>query len=184
MEGLIAILFAMDIRRVLLVQHPAERMYDLIEGAEHYPEFLPWCAKATVLERSELVVAATIGIDWHGVRLEFTTRNRKRRPEWLELALERGPFRRFHGEWLLKPLGASGCKIDFRFHYEFASEILGRVASPVFERITNTLVDAFVHRADQLGDGIPPLAAVIANPSGGSDPAAAGVGDDGTKPMD
>ena len=184
MEGLIAILFAMDIRRVLLVQHPAERMYDLIEGAEHYPEFLPWCAKATVLERSELVVAATIGIDWHGVRLEFTTRNRKRRPEWLELALERGPFRRFHGEWLLKPLGASGCKIDFRFHYEFGSEILGHVASPVFERITNTLVDAFVHRADQLGDGIPPLAAVIANPSGGSDPAAAGVGDGGTKPMD
>jgi ribosome-associated toxin RatA of RatAB toxin-antitoxin module len=160
----IAILSVMDIHRVLLVQHPAERMYDLIEGAEHYPDFLPWCAKATVLERSELVVAATIGIDWHGVRLEFTTRNRKRRPEWLELALERGPFRRFRGEWLLKPLGVEGCKIDFTFHYEFASEVLGRVASPVFERITNTLVDAFVHRADQLGDGIPKLARVDPHP--------------------
>ena len=166
----IAILSAMDIRRVLLVRHPAERMYDLIEGAEHYPEFLPWCAKATVLERNESVVAATIGVDWHGVRFEFTTRNRKRRPDRLELALESGPFRRFRGEWLLKPLGAEGCRIDFALQYEFASEILGRVASPVFERITNSLVDAFVYRADQLGDGIPTLAWVHANPSGGSDP--------------
>ena len=58
----------MEVHRVLLVQHPAERMYDLIEGAEHYPEFLPWCSKATVLERNESVVAATIGIDWHGHR--------------------------------------------------------------------------------------------------------------------
>ena len=160
----------MDIRRVVLVQHPAERMYDLIEGAEHYPEFLPWCASAMVLERNESVVAATIGVDWHGVRFEFTTRNRKRRPEWLEVALERGPFRRFRGEWLLKPLGADGCRIDFTFQHEFASEVLGRVASPVFQRLTDTLVDAFVHRADQLGDRIPPIARVIADPSGPVDP--------------
>jgi ribosome-associated toxin RatA of RatAB toxin-antitoxin module len=153
----------MDIRRMVLVEHPVERMYDLIEGAEHYPAFLPWCARATVLERNESIVAATIGIDWHGVRLEFTTRNRKRRPEWLQVALERGPFRRFRGEWLLKPLGPHGCKIDFTFQYELASGVLGRVASPVFERITNTLVDAFVHRADQLGDGIPALESVIAS---------------------
>ena len=151
---------------MLLVQHPAERMYDLIEGAEHYPEFLPWCAKATVLERNDLVVAATIGIDWHGIRFEFTTRNRKRRPEWLELALEKGPFRRFRGEWLLKPLGADGCKIDFALHYEFASDLLGRVATPVFERITNALADAFVHRADQLGERIPALSQVSPNPPG------------------
>ena len=52
-------------------------------------------------------------------------------------------------------LGAEGCRIDFRLHYEFAAGILDRVAGPVFERITNTLVDAFVRRADQLGAAIP-----------------------------
>jgi ribosome-associated toxin RatA of RatAB toxin-antitoxin module len=151
----------MDVRRMVLVQHPAERMYDLIEGAEHYPAFLPWCARATVLERDESVVAATIGIDWHGVRFEIATRNRKRRPEWLEFTLTRGPFRRFHGEWLLRKLGDSGCRIDFALHYEFASDMLAHAASPAFERIANTMVDAFVRRADQVGDAIPALAWVI-----------------------
>jgi ribosome-associated toxin RatA of RatAB toxin-antitoxin module len=145
----------MNVRRLLFVHHPAERMYDLIEGAEYYPDFLPWCSKTTILERTERVVAATIGVDWHGVRLEFTTRNHKRRPEWLELALVTGPFRHFDGEWQLKPLGAQGCRIDFALDYVFASELLGRVAGPIFERITNTLVDAFVKRADALGDRIP-----------------------------
>ena len=155
---------------MLLVSHPVERMYNLIEGAEHYPAFLPWCSSATVLERDDAVVAATIGVDWHGLRMTFTTRNRKRRPEWLGLALERGPFREFSGEWLLKPLGDAGCRIDFTLRYEFASDILGRVASPVFERITNTLVDAFVTRADALGDAIPALAWVKPGPVAGREP--------------
>lgn len=160
----------MNVRRLLFVQHPAERMYDLIEGAEHYPDFLPWCSKATVLVRTEQMVAATIGVDWHGVRLEFTTRNRKRRPEWLEVALVDGPFRRFAGEWQLKRLGTQGCRIDFAMDFEFASALLGQVASPLFERITNTLVDAFVRRADALGDRVPSLAWVIADAPDLQDP--------------
>jgi ribosome-associated toxin RatA of RatAB toxin-antitoxin module len=156
----------MNVRRLLFVQHPATRMYDLIEGAEYYPDFLPWCSSVTILERTEHVVAATLGVDWHGVRIEFTTRNRKRRPEWLELALVRGPFRHFRGEWRLKSLGTDGCKIEFLLDYEFASDLLGRAAGPLFEHITNTLVDAFVRRADALGNSIPSLQAVEAGAPG------------------
>ena len=127
------------------------------------------------------VVAATIGVDWHGVRFEFTTRNRKRRPEWLELALETRPVpalpRRVAAEAARR---ATVARSTSRSHYEFASDLLGRVASPVFERITNTLVDAFVQRADQLGERIPALSQVNPNPPGRSirskaDDAAAGV---------
>ena len=145
----------MEVRRVLLVQHPAERMFDLIEAAEHYPAFLPWCERTQVLERNDGLVAATLWIDWHGVRFELTTRNLKRRPEWMEVTLERGPFRHFRGEWLLKPLGSEGCRVDFGLHYEFATGLVERAAGAVFERIANTLVDAFVRRADTLGPAIP-----------------------------
>jgi ribosome-associated toxin RatA of RatAB toxin-antitoxin module len=159
----------MEVRRVVLVEHPADRMYDLIEGAEHYPAFLPWCARATILERTDTVVAATIGIDWHGLRFDIITRNRKRRPEWLEVVLERGPFRQFRGEWQLKPLGSIGCRIDFVLRYEFASEIVGRAAGPTIERVANRMVDAFVHRADALGERIPRLDGVAASAPAGVD---------------
>jgi ribosome-associated toxin RatA of RatAB toxin-antitoxin module len=163
----------MEVRRLLLVTHPAERMYDLIESAEHYPAFLPWCASATVTERSDEIVAADIVVDWHGVRFDFATRNVKRRPQWMGVRLARGPFREFEGEWQLTPLGAEGCRIAFTLRYDFSTPLLARVASHVFERITNTLVDAFVARADALGERIPrvepvhpaPLVPVMRSPA-------------------
>jgi len=125
------------------------RMFDVIEAAEHYPAFLPWCVGATILERDEGVVRAIIAIDWRGVRSSLTTRNPKRRPEWRAMHLEDGPFRRFEGEWTLRPLSAAGCRVDFRLGYDFAGAVMRRATRPVFDQIADTLVDAFVARADR-----------------------------------
>lgn len=140
----------MEIHKSALVGHAAERMFDLIEAAEHYPSFLPWCADATILARDETVVVAKIGVAYHGLRLHFTTRNPKRRPEWMAVTLDEGPFRRFDGEWRLTPLGSSGCKIAFTFRYEFETAVVRKLAGPVFDHIANTLVDAFVMRAEKV----------------------------------
>jgi ribosome-associated toxin RatA of RatAB toxin-antitoxin module len=140
----------MDVRKTVLVAHSAAQMFDLIERAERYPEFLPWCAAATIVERDAGVVAADITVDVHGIRFHFRTRNPKRAPEWMALTLEHGPFHHFEGEWNLRPLGTHGCRIDFVLRYAFKSGIAGKLAAPVFDRIANTLVDAFVTRADHL----------------------------------
>jgi ribosome-associated toxin RatA of RatAB toxin-antitoxin module len=138
-----------NVRRSALVPFSAENMFDLIETAEHYPDFLPWCAAARIVSRDENIVAAEVTVNYHGVRFQLATRNPKRRPDYMAIVLERGPFRRFNGEWHLTPLATSGCKIEFDLHYEFDSGLVGRLAGPMFERITNTLVDAFVERAHQ-----------------------------------
>ncbi len=140
----------MELRKSVLVGHSAEQMFDLIEAAEHYPQFLPWCAAAAIVERDESVVVADIEIDVHGVRFGIRTRNPKRRPAWMAIHLERGPFRRFHGEWHLTPLTAEGCRIEFELRYDFDHSVIGKLASPVFDRIANTLVDAYVARADRV----------------------------------
>ncbi len=155
----------MEIRRTVLVPHSAERMFDLIEAAEHYPRFLPWCANATIVTRDPDVVVADITVNYHGVRFGFTTRNPKRRPEWMAITLERGPFRRFEGEWQLRALGEEGSHIVFTLRYDFESGVMRTLAGPVFERITNTLVDAFVARADVVYAGLPPAAPTAVEPT-------------------
>ncbi|MEO8924960.1 MAG: SRPBCC family protein [Caldimonas sp.] len=52
----------MELSRSVLVPYCAEDMFDLLERAESYPQFLPWCTAATILERSD---------DWVAARLEF-----------------------------------------------------------------------------------------------------------------
>ena len=145
----------MEVRKTVLVTHSARQMFDLIEAAEHYPEFLPWCAAATIVERDDSVVRADVTVDYHGVRFHFRTRNPKRAPEWMAIRLEHGPFHHFEGEWQLKPLGTEGCRVQFLLRYEFKRSITSRLAGPVFDRITNTMVDAFVQRADRVYAGVP-----------------------------
>jgi ribosome-associated toxin RatA of RatAB toxin-antitoxin module len=139
-----------EIRKSALVAYPAERIFDLIEAAEHYPEFLPWCAAATILTRDEDTVSARITIDYHGVRLNFATRNPKRRPDYMAIHLEHGPFRHFQGEWHLARLAEDACRIEFALSYEFKNPVTAKLAAPVLDRIANTLVDAFVARADEV----------------------------------
>ena len=144
----------MEIRKTALVPHPAEAMFDLIEAAEHYPAFVAGCRAAHIVERSDEVVAARLTLRQAGLSFELETRNPKRRPHWMAIHLSRGPFRHFHGVWRLTPLDASACRIDFTLSYELDG-VAGRVAAPVFARIADNLVDAFVARAARVLDPAP-----------------------------
>lgn len=136
-----------EVRRSALIGSSATSTFDLIEAAEHYPSFLPWCANAVILSRDESVVSARLTINYHGLRFDLTTRNPKRRPHWMAIHLERGPFRRFEGEWRVAELAAEACKIEFTLRYEFDHAFVGRLAGGVFDGIANTMVDAFANRA-------------------------------------
>jgi ribosome-associated toxin RatA of RatAB toxin-antitoxin module len=140
----------LQVRRSALVAHPAERLFALIEAAEHYPAFLPWCRTATILERTDEVVRARLELAWHGLHFGFVTRNPKRAPTWMAIGLEQGPFRHFKGEWQLTLLAAWGCRVEFSLDYEFDTVLVGNVAAPLFDKAARTLVDAFVRRADEL----------------------------------
>lgn len=152
----------MQVRKTVLMPFPAESMFDIIEQAEHYPQFIPWCSAAEILERSEDIVAARVSMRVAGISLWLETRNPKRRPEWLQLKMVRGPLRRFEGEWRLTPLNAWACRIDFTLTYEIGDGLIERVAGPVFARMADSMVDAYVTRAERIlprQDRTPPVAA-------------------------
>jgi ribosome-associated toxin RatA of RatAB toxin-antitoxin module/CRP-like cAMP-binding protein len=123
-------------------------MFDLIEHAEDYPQFLPWCVGATILERSDDWVAARIEFSYLRVRFGFQTRNPKRRPEWLSVRLVEGPFRHFQADWHLMPLGQQGCKISFDLSYEVSDGVLDRVAARAVDVVSRSMMDAFIQRAE------------------------------------
>lgn len=137
-----------SVRKTVLVTHSARRMYALVDTVEDYPQFLPWCGGASTRERTADSVVAEIEIAYHGIRQSFVTRNDNRPPEGIDMNFVRGPFRSLAGHWRFFPLGDLGCRIEFSLDYEFASGVLERLVGPVFDKITDSFVDAFVHRAD------------------------------------
>ena len=141
----------MEIRRSALLEFPAEDIFDIIEGAEHYPAFLPGCEAVTILERTESIIAAKVAIAWRGLRFAFTTRNPKRRPHWLAVRLEEGSaFARLDGGWNIRALSPEACRVELALRCELQGAVVRGLAGVVIDSVADALMNAYVARAHAL----------------------------------
>lgn len=138
------------VEKSVLVAHTPERMFELVDRVEDYPIFLPWCGGTELKSRDAHHTVATIHIAYMGIRQSFTTENAKQHPREMRIRLKEGPFTELEGDWFFIPLGTEACKVEFRLQYVFSSRMLESILAPVFSHITNTFVDAFVRRADEV----------------------------------
>jgi len=125
-------------------------MYALIADVAAYPQFLPWCRAARVLERAAGRTVASLAVGLKGARYEFSTENTNRSPEAIDMRLREGPFRRFEAHWRFHALGPRAARIEFSMAYELAGGLVARALAPLFDSIADTMVDAFKRRADQV----------------------------------
>ncbi len=130
-------------------------MYALVNDVELYPQFMPWCVSASILYQDEDEIRATIKLAKRGLQASFTTSNRLQKNKMIEMSLVEGPFHHLHGFWRFEPLQGNerACKVRLDMDFELANRVLALTLGPVFNKITNTLVDTFVKRADQCYGG-------------------------------
>jgi ribosome-associated toxin RatA of RatAB toxin-antitoxin module len=135
------------VEKSVLIEHTAEKMFKLVDDVEHYPLFLPWCESVEVHERSETLTSATLHLNFHGIKANFSTENDKVFPRLMTIRLREGMFRNLDGTWRFTPLGDAACKTEFKLHYEFANKAVEMAVGPVFNTIASTFIDSFVKRA-------------------------------------
>jgi len=138
-------------KSVLIWYSPAE-MYRLVTDVDQYPQFLPWCDKARVVTHEENGMLAEIGIAFSGIHQTFTTKNVHVPDRQVIINLVNGPFSSLEGEWNFLSLGEPverACKVELTLTYGF-DNTLGKLISPVFDKIAGSMVDAFVKRAKQV----------------------------------
>jgi len=141
------------IERSALVPYRAEDMYAIVVDVSAYPDYLPWCAGAAVQSQTHDEQRASVTINAVVSQPAFHTKNRLHPGESILMELEDGPFTHLRGEWGFKALGDMGCKITLVVDFEFSSPIIRNTLSPGFTRVCDSLVDAFIQRAnDTLGN--------------------------------
>ncbi len=141
------------VRKSVLLWYSPQEMYDLVTAIQDYPQFLPWCDSAELLETHADGVTARLGMAYMGVRQAFTTRNHHLPGEQVTVYLVNGPFSSLKGSWHFRSIGRPGseqlaCKVEFDLRYAFSSRTLAAVVSPMFDRVADTLVECFVRRAE------------------------------------
>ena len=133
--------------RSALVHYSNDEMFALVSDIDAYPQFLPWCSGARVLSHEQHEMSARIDFSVSGVSKSFTTRNQLQPGREISMQLVEGPFSQLEGRWRFEPLGDAGSKISLFLEYDFSSKVVSLAVGPVFNKIANTLVDAFQKRA-------------------------------------
>ena len=141
------------VHKSVLIWYSAAEMFALVTDVASYPQFLPWCDQARVVEEGAQGMTAKVGIAFAGLHQSFTTRNTHVQDRKVSLKLISGPFSKLEGDWDFTPLGDGSqraCKVDLTLNYGFANAALAALVGPVFDKIAGSLVDAFVKRAAQV----------------------------------
>jgi ribosome-associated toxin RatA of RatAB toxin-antitoxin module len=141
------------VQKSVLIWYSPEEMFALVTAVERYPEFLPWCDQARVVERDEKGMVAEVGIAFAGIHQKFTTRNDQVPGRQVDMKLVSGPFSNLDGHWTFAPVGDGSqraCKVSLELQYGFQNIALAALVGPVFDKIAGSMVDAFVKRAEQV----------------------------------
>lgn len=138
------------VHRSVLLPYSAAQMFELVADVEKYPDFMPWCGGAEILEKDDEGMTASIMISFAGLKQKFTTRNTHHFPSKIHLHLVDGPFSSLNGTWEFIELAPDACKVQFALDYAFNSRSLEMLVGPVFNRIANSFIDSFTKRAEHI----------------------------------
>jgi ribosome-associated toxin RatA of RatAB toxin-antitoxin module len=145
-----------QIKRSALVPVSPRQMFQLINDIESYPQFVPGCAKAQVLERGSDVLCARLTVGTGMLTTSFVTRNRLQPDQKIHMALVEGPLESLDGVWTLTPVykpgteEVLGCKVELELQFEVAAGLKGLAIGSMVERLAGSLVEAFVKRSAEL----------------------------------
>jgi coenzyme Q-binding protein COQ10 len=115
-----------EIRRSALVPYSALQMYELVADVERYPEFLPWCTAARMLERQDETVLASLSLAKGRASASFTTRNTVSSPGAARDAPRRGAFLEPGGTLgLFRTSASAGSRVELAMRFAAAATLTG-----------------------------------------------------------
>jgi ribosome-associated toxin RatA of RatAB toxin-antitoxin module len=146
-----------SIQKSVLIWYSPGEMFRLVADVPQYPQFLPWCDRASVIETHADGVSAELGLQLGVIRHQFTTRNTHKlgptdaKAHSISLGLLDGPFSELKGAWKFDPVGNGSqraSRVSLELRYAFSSSVLQATVGPMFDTIAANLINAFVARAE------------------------------------
>ena len=133
------------------------QVYDLVADVKRYPEFLPWCRAARILEwpepnifLAELVIAYKQFRESYTSRVELLPGMTENDLHVINVRMVQGPFHHLTNGWKFLPEAGGGTQIEFELDFAFRSSLLEKMIGGFFGRAAGKMGEAFKQRADQL----------------------------------
>ena len=138
-----------------VLPYNTQQMFDLVADIERYPEFLPWCKAARILERREGELVGELAVRFAHMTERYTSRVTLQRPAQpgdtgaIDVTMIQGPFEHLTNRWQFTRADG-GTQVDFFIDFKFRSRLLEKLIGGMFGKATDKMIDAFRQRAEAL----------------------------------
>ena len=126
---------------IVISPYTKEQIYGLVKDVAKYPEFIPWCVGARILETSDEWIIADLLVGFKGVSETYRSKVHLLEDE-IDIEYLKGPFSHLENTWKFRPHG-KGCEIDFMIKFEFKSKILQSLIGGLFDKAVMKMMHAF-----------------------------------------
>jgi len=127
-----------------------EQLFNLVAGIEYYPQFLPWCKAARVLDRREDSVTADLIIGYKMFQETFRSVVLLDPPSSITVKYHSGPLSHLSNQWSFARGSKGGCDLSFDVNFDFRSPLLKTIMAGFFDKALTKMVAAFEARAKEL----------------------------------
>lgn len=135
-------------RKVL--NYEPQQLYSIVADVAQYPQFLPGCLHAEILEEGEGFLRAELAIGYGPFKERYTSKVLLKPHARVDVVYERGPFKDLKNYWIFRSLGNQQTEVEFFIDFSFRSRLLQMAIESVFKESVTHLMDAFEGRAKRL----------------------------------
>ena len=132
------------------VPYTPAQMFDLVAAIDRYPDFLPWCQKAVIHQRTEGGVVAELYVGAKGFNERFTSIVSFEPHSLVKVRYGGGALAHLSNEWRFDPLPDGGCEITFFVDFAVKSVLKTILMDAFFEYAFKKMVRSFEARANEL----------------------------------
>jgi coenzyme Q-binding protein COQ10 len=116
-------------------QYSIEQLYNMVVDIERYPEFIPWCSSAKIIDEAETIIIADLFITFKSFTESYK--------------MISGPFKHMDNAWTFEST-ESGTVVKFYIDFKFKSFLLEKLIGVFFTSACEKMIDAFEARAKHL----------------------------------
>ena len=136
----------MIIKKEAIILRDIESVFNIVNRVDLYKNFVPHCVESEILSEENNEMIAKLNFNIKSLSTSFTTKNIVKKYNSIDMKLIEGPFKYLDGKWEFKKIEDTTI-IFLTIDYKAKNKIIEYAIGKSLEKITNTLVRAFVKEA-------------------------------------
>ena len=141
-------------KREEIVNHSANKLFDIVIDIESYPEYIPWCKRMVVNKRNNKEIFADMYVKYKFILAQkFGSHVKFNRSKLIiETNYIEGPLKDLTTIWKFEDINNNKSKILFNINFEFKNFVHQKIAETFYPLIENKMINSFKDRADSFLD--------------------------------